>query len=198
MVVMAGILPHCLVLIRLNFDHLPAEKLSMKKPDGFLILILFIFTGLSLIFYASYKSLNYFEDNALLKAKYERSKKLISLNNELESLKKFEKLVVRREPASLRPAPALGSEAAKEFYSKAKIACYEPLREMECIKDIELIVTQFPDSIWSAEALILLTDVYYQNNKTEKAKEIVKILKVQFKNFESIQGKVEFLEKQLL
>lgn len=169
----------------------------MKKPDGFLILILFIFAGLSAVFYSSYKSLNYFEDNALLKAKFERSKKLISLHQKLETLQSREKS--QRQPTSIGPETALtAAEMAKHYYTQAKIACYDSRREMECVKDIDLIVSQFPDSIWSAESLIILTDVYYRNNKMSQARDIVQVLKTQFKNFDSIQDKVQFLEKQLL
>lgn len=170
----------------------------MKKPDGFLILILFIIAMLGAIFYSSSKSLSYFETHPELQAKFERNKNLISLNQKLQKLKADE-ATSRRNPASINPDPELiGADMAKHHYSKAKIACYEARREMECVKDIELIVTQFPASLWSAEALILLTDVYYRNNKLSQARDIVRVLKTQFKHFDSIQGRVEFLEKQLL
>lgn len=191
-------LMHCLILIRLNFDHILAEEPSMKRPDGFLILILFIVASLGAIFYSSSRSLSYFETHPELQAKFERNKKLLSLNQKLQNLKAREDSV-SRDPASINPEPALfGTDMAKHYYSKAKVACYEASQEIECVKDIELIVTQFPSSIWSAEALILLTDVYYRNNKLSQARDIVRVLKTQFKNFDSIQGKVEYLEKQLL
>jgi hypothetical protein len=170
----------------------------MKKPDGFLILILLIVGLLGAIFYSSTKSLGYFENNPELQAKFERNKKLIALNEKLEKLRK-QQSSSDRDPASINHEPALyGTDMAKLHFSKAKTACYAPGREIDCIKDIELIVTQFPASIWSAEALIILTDVYYRNNQLSQARDIVQVLRTQFKHFDSIQGKVQFLEKQLL
>lgn len=189
---------HCLILIRLNFDHILAEEPTMKKPDGFLIIILIIIVSLGAIFYSSSRSLSYFENNPKLQAQFERSQKLNSLNEKLQKLK-LQDAANRRVPASINVESQLyGADVAKHYYSQAKIACYEPTREVECVKDIDLIVTQFPSSLWSAEALILLTDVYYRNNKLSQARDIVLVLKTQFKHFDSIQGKVQFLEKQLL
>ena len=58
----------------------------MKKIDGFLITILILVGLLSGVYFYAYSSLNYFENNAVLKTKYERKKSLNSLAKKLQKL----------------------------------------------------------------------------------------------------------------
>ena len=193
---------HCLILRQLNFAHNLAEKLYMKKVDSFFILIAGIVLSLSYVYVYSLSSLDYFETNLVLKDKYERNLKLISLNNELKQLKSVKK----REPATIRAdiknsdfdhllEPA---QLAKQLYFVAKDSCTDVQKEMQCLADIDILVTQFPESIWAGESLVLLSQVYYRNKRFEQVQDLLAILKVEFSSFSTIQAKINFLEKQVL
>jgi hypothetical protein len=174
----------------------------MKKVDSFLILITGILLCLSYVYVYSLRSLDYFETNPVLKAKYERSRKLQTLNNELNQLKSAKK----REPAAINTqAQNLEldrlmepSQMAKQLYFIAKDSCSDVKKEMQCLIDIDVLVTQFPESIWAGESLVLLSQVYYRNKRFEQMQDLLAILKVEFASFSTIQAKIIFLEKQVL
>lgn len=193
---------HCLKM-RLNFVRDLAEELSMKKFDGFLALNIVIVAVLSYTYYYSANTLNYFEKNPALKAKYERGLKLQVLAKELKVL--AEKNKTARVPASLGKAnevivePALDSNGeARRIFSDAQTSCNQKLSETECLNNIDIVISQFPDTIWAGESLLLLTEVYQKNKKINQIADVIKILKTDFKGFKSLQVKVNYLEKQNL
>lgn len=180
----------------------------MKKFDWFFFTIISLVLALSGIFYFSAQHLNQFENNAALKAKFERQQSLINLKNKLENLARAEKSQ-QRTIASIPETTKTDFEAdiektlnpdelAKKFYMQAKNKCYEQHQEIECIKIIDTSVSQFPDSEWTAESLVLLTDFYYRTKRTGQAKQVLNVLKTEFKNNKSIQNKVTIIERHLL
>jgi nicotinamide riboside kinase len=195
----------CLKIERLNFAHCLAEEPSMKRVDSFFSLIIFIVGSLGCTFYYAHNSLDYFENNPSLKAKYERTVKLKALNKELKDLNKTPKSI-SRQVASIDSAKensevvtALDSQAAaKKYYSKIRSVCFEPSKEMECLTHIDLVVSQFPETVWAAESLIILVEIYHQNSRDKQAQDVLHILKEEFKKFPSVQAKVNYLEGQIL
>lgn len=186
----------------------------MKKLDSFFVMILALVLALTGIFFYSYKTLNYFETNKELKAKLERKKSLISLQKRMDELANTAKLNrqsnqrsvasltnnLTNEPDDIEFAIETNidaSEPAKKYYLEAKIKCYELNKEIECIRIIESAVTHFPDSSWTAESLVLLTEFYYRTKRTANARDILKILKDDFKKDESVQKKVLILERHI-
>lgn len=185
----------------------------MKKLDGFFITILSLFLTLGVIYFYAEKTLNYFEDNVVLKTKYERQKSLLSLKSRLKaiseaSLKQENKTSSKREVASISPVASEptfavdenldSNEQAKKYYIEAKARCYELNKEFECIKIIDTVVTHFPDSDWTAESLVLLTDFYYRTKRLNEARDVLNILKTDFKNSKSIQNKIVIIERHLI
>lgn len=184
----------------------------MKKIDGFFVTIVTLVVALSGMFYYTYASLNYFDNNPELLAKYERKKSLAVLAQKLEKIAKANQITATtaRNIASVSETDKeLGSESgienkldgnelAKKYYLTAKTKCYELNKELECLRTIEAAVTHFPESSWTAESLVLLTDFYYRTKRISQAREIIKILKQNFKNDKSIHEKVIVVEKALI
>lgn len=177
----------------------------MKRVDSFFSLIIFLVGALGYTFYYAHNSLNYFENNPTLKAKYERTVQLKALNKELKNIRK-NPTSISRQIASINPAKenllvgtALDNQAvAKKYYSKIRSVCFEPTKEMECLSHIDLVVSQFPETVWAAESLIILTEIYHQNRRDKQAQDVLHILKEEFKNFPTVQSKVNYLEGQIL
>jgi TolA-binding protein len=180
----------------------------MKKFDWFFFTIIALILSLSGIYYYSSNNLDQFENNAHLRAQIERQKSLVSLKKKLEKIAKLKKNQ-QRQIASI-PTPAkidfefetenvIDAEIlAKKFYIQAKSKCYEENQEFECIKILETAVSQFPQSEWTAESLVLLSDFYYRTKRMSQVREILNVLKTEFKNNKSIQSKVNIIERHLL
>lgn len=180
----------------------------MKKFDWFFFTIVALVLTLSGIFYFAAQNLNQFETNEALKAKFERQQSLASLKKKLDNLAQAEKNQ-QRSIASIQVENRTDfdnevekiidpEELAKKFYMQAKNKCYEQYQEIECIKIIDTSVSQFPDSEWTAESLVLLTDFYYRTKRTAQAKQVLNVLKTEFKGNKSIQNKVTIIERHLL
>ncbi len=177
----------------------------MKRIDGFFTLNLILLAVLGYTYYYTQNSLDYFEKNPELKAKYERSKELQTLTKELNEIAQKNQ-IKNREVASIKNDHAEAvvtsaldtNETARFYYAKAKDHCYKATAEIDCINEIDTIVSQFPDSIWAGESLIILSDFYKKNNKLKQAEDLLKILRADFRNYKSIQLKLDYLEKQNL
>jgi hypothetical protein len=180
----------------------------MKKFDWFFFTIIALFLSLSGIYYYSYSNLNQFENNANLRAHFERQQSLVSLKKKLEKIANAEKNQ-QRQIASIptRVQSEFEFEAenvidaeilAKKLYIKAKSKCYEENQEFECIQILETAVSQFPHSEWTAESLVLLSDFYYRTKRLSQVREILNVLKTEFKYNKSIQSKVIIIERHLL
>jgi len=180
----------------------------MQKFDWFFFTIISLVLSLSGVFLYSYKYLDQFESNAALRAKFERNQSLLSLKKKLESIAANEK-IQQRQIASISKQVQTefeneieniidGEQLAQRFYIQAKSKCYEENQEIECIKIIDAAVSQFPQSVWTAETLVLLTDFYYRTKRTELAREVLNVLKTDFKYNDSIQSKVLIIERHLL
>ncbi|MEQ1722604.1 MAG: hypothetical protein ABL930_05475 [Pseudobdellovibrio sp.] len=180
----------------------------MKKFDWFFFTVIALVLSLSGIYYYSSVHLNQFENNAVLKAQFVRQQSLVSLKKKLEKIAAAEK-IQSRQIASI-PTPVqtefeseldsvIDTEIlAKKFYIQAKSKCYEENQEVECVKIIDTVVSQFPQSEWTAESLVLLTDFYYRTKRNNQAREVLNVLKTEFKNNKSIQAKVLIIERHLL
>jgi hypothetical protein len=178
----------------------------MKRVDSFFSLIIFLVGVLGYTFYYAHNSLDYFENNPTLKAKYERTMQLKALNKELKDIHRKSNKSVSRQVASIDASKdnfvvgsALDNQAvAKKYYSKVRSVCFEPTKEMECLTNIDLVVSQFPETVWAAESLIILTEIYHQNRRDKQAQDVLHILKNEFKNYPTVQSKVNYLEGQML
>lgn len=180
----------------------------MRRPDAFIITIIALVFVLTGVYYIADHYLNYFENNKKLSEQLKRKQKVVGLMKKIESLDKAsDDSIISRDVASISAAAKsrefeidsnLDSEAlARSFYDEAKLKCYEINQEIECLNAIDKVVTHFPDSKWSGESLLILSDYYYRTRRVEQAKEVVKILKYEFKNIKNIQDKVAIVERAL-
>jgi hypothetical protein len=192
----------------------------MKRPDAFFIVIVILFTTLVGIYYYSYQSLSYFDKNVDLLAKIERKKNLTHLAQKLKSIEieNKEKIFMQqrgvvRGVASVQSLtqPLTKSSSiqidantirtsdamAKEYYDKAKIICYEPGQEVECMNIIDMAITHFPESNWTGENLVLLIELFYRTKCLKPARDILEILKTNFNEVDSIESKVAVIERHL-
>lgn len=179
----------------------------MKKFDAFFVTIVSLVVVLSGVYFYAYKKLNYFENNPKLQAKVERIKSLNSLQKKLKQLEQSSHTEKRQiasisrgpEESEFLNEPSLTKEiTARDYYLQAKSKCYELNKEIECMKVIDSAVTHFPESKWTGESLVILSEFYYRTRRTSQMHDILKILKEDFKNEKSIQEKVDIIERQLL
>ena len=177
----------------------------MKRVDSFFSLIIILVGVLSYTFYYAHNSLDYFENNPTLKAKYDRTVKLKALNKELKAINQKNPSTVSRQIASIDNSnetyvvgTALNNQdAAKKYYSKVRSVCFEPSKEMDCLTSIDLVVSQFPETVWAAESLIILTEIYHQNRRDKQALDVLNILKNEYKQYPTVQNKVNYLQGQI-
>ena len=120
----------------------------MKKIDGFFVTILFIFALLAGVYYYAYSTLSYFENNSELKAKLERKKGLISLEERLKKIALKNQAITNSRNIASIPKSAQetefavdenivdGIELAKKNFFKAKTKCYEPNNQLDCLRTI--------------------------------------------------------------
>lgn len=87
---------------------------------------------------------------------------------------------------------------SKKYFLDAKAKCYELNQEVNCLRTIEEAVTHYPESEWTGQSLVLLADFYYRTKRLGQARDILKILKQDFKTSKVIQEKVLILERHLI
>lgn len=79
---------------------------------------------------------------------------------------------------------------AKALYSKIEIKCGDNLEEA-CLAEIDILVTQHPESRWTGQSLNLLSNYYLKHKRVSDADSLKKIIKQNFlrfsKNNESLQ-----------
>lgn len=86
--------------------------------------------------------------------------------------------------------------AAKAEYEKISLICTEKL-ELECMAEIDVIVSQFPDSNWTAKSLLLLSHFYYKQNRVAESKSLINIIRTEFKAYNDLNRDIQKLAKNL-
>lgn len=88
-------------------------------------------------------------------------------------------------------------KVAQAFYEKIDMTCSEKL-ETECLQEIDALLTQFPDSKWSAKGLLLLSHFYFKQNRQEEARSLIRIIKNDFKSYDELNTDIEKISKRKL
>lgn len=176
----------------------------MKRIDAFFILIVFIVMALGYTFYYTSTSQSYFDNNPKLQAQFERQKQLAVLKKELAQLNE-RKQVVSRSIASIPPTAAVvpevvsfKPETAEQHFAALKETCTLNTDQPECLSEIDLVITQYPETVWAAESMLVLLDIYQKNNESRRSVELVKILRTRFAQYANVQAKVNYYEKKPL
>ena len=68
---------------------------------------------------------------------------------------------------------------AKALYNKVEIKCGENLEE-SCLTVIDILVTQYPESKWTAQSLNMLSNYYLKRKRLSEAESLKKIIKQNF------------------
>ncbi len=84
---------------------------------------------------------------------------------------------------------------AEAYFEKTVIACQGNFKEQSCLQDIETIVSQFPESIWAAESLVLLSGIYLKLKRFQEAESVMNLVKVEFAKEKDLLLKISRLEK---
>lgn len=177
----------------------------MKTKDyGFAITISVILLALGVVYYHTANSTSYVEHDPVLNSMIERKIELMNLQKKLQTIEQ-ETQSAERSPAAIAPTAGLqeefaiddgaGEAFAKAQFERLKKSCYEAGQELECVSTVERVVTHFPESVWAAESLVVLTDYYYRTRRMTQAHELVDILKREFRHLPQIQDKVRIIEK---
>ena len=84
---------------------------------------------------------------------------------------------------------------AEAFYEKSVLTCQGNFKEQSCLQDIEIVVSQFPESKWAAESLILLSGIYLKLKRFSEAESVLNLVKVEFAKEKDVLLKISRLEK---
>lgn len=81
---------------------------------------------------------------------------------------------------------------AKAEYEKISLICTEKL-ELDCMSEIDVIISQFPDSNWTAKSLLLLSHYYYKQNRVAESKSLINIIRTEFKAYNELNRDIQKL-----
>ncbi len=174
----------------------------MKRIDAFFILIVLIVMALGYTFYYTSTSKYFFDNNPKMQAEFERQRQLGILQKELALLneKKGQRSIASiRANEALRPeAVAFKPETAEQHFASLQETCSLNPDLPDCLSEIDLVITQFPETVWAAESMLVLLDIYQQNNENRRSMELVKVLRTRFAQYANVQAKVNYYEKKPL
>ena len=88
---------------------------------------------------------------------------------------------------------------AEAYFAKAEVSCATYLKkENTCLSDIEVLISQFPDSVWAGEGLIVLSWVYAKQKRYKEAESLIGIVKSEFSGQKKLISKAQQIEKSML
>lgn len=191
---------------RLNFEHLTTEKSSMNRVDPFFILILVLLSGLAVTYKAAQYDLSGLRLQILVNDQLRHKIKVLELKQKELQISQNLRRQQRPQVSAQRGLASLPSVAieldpirlAENLYNEAVTDCLKKKKDLVCVDKIESVITQFPDTKWAGESLVLLTYVYFKNKKHEQAKELIQVVRGEFKQYPDLIKKINEIEKQNL
>ncbi|MBC7459046.1 MAG: hypothetical protein H7235_12250 [Bdellovibrionaceae bacterium] len=87
--------------------------------------------------------------------------------------------------------------AAQAEYEKINLVCTEKL-ELDCMAEIDVIISQFPDSNWTAKSLLLLSHYYYKQNRVAESKALINIIRTEFRDYNELKRDIQKLASKNL
>ncbi len=181
----------------------------MSKVDGFLVTIIILIAGFFVVYKTSefqYSGVQFEkEKNKILVHQIQQLK----LKENADAIARLEKMDSgpQRSIASITAAGSKkpsridankelidSAAVAEAYYQTAKINCEKYKKEDVCTKNIEIIVSQFPETRWAGESLLLLSRLYMKTRHLERAREILNIVRTEFKYDKEIQSKLAAIE----
>ncbi len=99
--------------------------------------------------------------------------------------------------AKIQETSSNAEHVAKAEYEKINLICTQKL-EVDCINEIDMIVSQFPDSNWTAKSLLLLSHYYYKENRVNDSKALINIIRTEFKTYNELDRDIKKLSVKTL
>ena len=87
------------------------------------------------------------------------------------------------------------TQQAESLYNQINQLCEAKKNHLLCVQKVEEMTTQFPETSWAGRSLLRLSEFYIQTHRIEKAKEVMQIVKSEFKNDMFVQKKIQELER---
>lgn len=193
----------------LNFSFKLAEKLAMKRIDPFFTIIVVLFA----FFVVVYETMRADSVSLLIE-----QKKNADLVEQVEVLKLQQVALLsksnlnqsgqRRSVASEKTTIPASKEIqlkevgvtditrqAESLFNQINQMCEAQKNHLLCVQKVEEMTTQFPETSWAGRSLLKLSEFYIQTHRFEKAKEVMQIVKSEFKNDSRLQKRVLELER---
>lgn len=92
----------------------------------------------------------------------------------------------------IQASSSSAEHVAKAEYEKISLICTEKL-ELDCMTEIDVIVSQFPDSNWTAKSLLLLSHYYYKQNRVAESKSLINIIRTEFRAYNELNRDIQKL-----
>lgn len=86
---------------------------------------------------------------------------------------------------------------ARAEFEKISLICNQNL-EIDCMKQIDSIITQFPHSNWTAKSLLLLSHFYFKQNRITESKSLIQVIQTEFKAYNDLNRDIQKLASQNL
>ena len=104
--------------------------------------------------------------------------------SQLEDAKLSQKTEVMKQVTEKIINNSANSELlAQAYFERASLSCQSSsnsFKDETCLEDVETTVSQFPESKWAKESLILLSSVYTKLRRFKEAESVIKIVKSEF------------------
>lgn len=82
---------------------------------------------------------------------------------------------------------------ARAEYEKMAVQCREYKMNEECIKSVDYLVSQFPDTQWTGYSLVWLAKTYKKARRQTDFKEIVSLINSDFKHYPQVKKSAQSL-----
>ena len=76
---------------------------------------------------------------------------------------------------------------ARAEYEKMSLQCRDYKMNSECIQSVDYLISQFPDTEWTGYSLVWLAKTYKKARRQSDFKEIVSLLKNDFKHYPKVK-----------
>ena len=76
---------------------------------------------------------------------------------------------------------------ARAEYEKMALQCRDYKVNVECMKSVDYLISQFPDTEWTGYSLVWLAKTYKKARRQTDFKEIVGLIKTDFKHYPQVK-----------
>ncbi|MBC7420691.1 MAG: hypothetical protein H7328_08180 [Bdellovibrio sp.] len=183
----------------------------MSRVDSFLIIIIILLSGLFVIHKTAEFQFSGVDFERQKNKQLAHQIKQMRLQEKVAEIEK-RNLVPKQTVRSIASVPSSSnqikesafdankelmnsSDIAESYYKKAELNCEKYKKEDICTENIEVVISQFPETRWAGESLILLGRLYLKTRQNDRANEVMKIIAREFKGDKEIQGKLFELKR---